>query len=102
MSSQTFTPLERTILAEVRPRALALRHINERYQGTADRLQVIAASLRAGQDRDSLEYAYAMTEEAYQYLTGRPLPSCSSSIDADLVERFSKLASDRLNAIYGD
>ena len=102
MSSQTFTPLERTILAEVRPRALALRHINERYQGTADRLQVIAASLRAGQDRDSLEYAYAMTEEAYQYLTGRPLPSCSSSIDADLVERFSKLASDRLDAMYGD
>ena len=102
MSSQTFTPLERTILAEVRPRALALRHINERYQGTADRLQVIAASLRAGRDRDSLEYAYAMTEEAYQYLTGRPLPSCSSSIDADLVERFSKLASDRLDAMYGD
>jgi hypothetical protein len=102
MSSQTFTPLEQNILAEVKPRANALRLINERYQGTADRLQVIAASLRGGWDRDSLDYAYAMTQEAYQYLTGRPLPSCSSSIDADLVERFSKLASHRLDAMYGD
>ena len=102
MSSHTFTTLEQNILAEVKPRAIALRQINERYQGTAERLQVIAASLRAGQDRDSLDYAYELTQEAYQYLTGLPLPSCSASIDADLVERFNKLASDRLNAMYGD
>lgn len=100
MSSQTFTPLEQNILAEVKPRANALRRINERYQGTADRLQVIAAFLRAGLDRDSLDYAYELTQETYQYLTGCPLPSCSSLIDADLVERYNTLASDRLDAMY--
>jgi len=77
MTSLSLTDEERLIAREVQPRAAELRHLTEAYENAATRLEVLAAFLKAGRGQPNMLYALALTDEAYEALTGLPLPAAS-------------------------
>lgn len=81
MTSLSLTDEERLIAGEIRPRAAKLRHLIEAYENTAIRLEVLAAFLKAGRGQPNMLYALALTDEAYEALTGLPLPASALEDD---------------------
>jgi len=96
MSSLTLTHEERAIAREIQPRAAALRLLVEANLGAAIRLEVLAAFLRAGRGQPNMLYALALTDEAYEALTGSPLPEDMDTLDRELIEEFRAIAVQRL------
>ena len=88
MSYLTLTDEERLIIRETQPRAAELRHLMSVYQNTAIRLEVLAAFLKAGRGQPNMLYALALTDEAYETLTGFPLPEGMTELDKEVIEQF--------------
>ena len=92
MSSLTLTDEERLIIRETQPRAAELRHLMSVYQNTAVRLEVLAAFLKAGRGQPTMMYALALTDEAYEALTGFPLPEGLTELEQEVIDRFRREA----------
>ena len=74
MSSLSLTKEERAIAKAIQPRAAELRHLTEAYENIATRLEVLATFLKARRGQPNMLYALALTDEAYEALTGQQLP----------------------------
>jgi hypothetical protein len=88
MSYLSLTEEEREIIQDTQPRVAELRHLMTVYQNTALRLEVLAAFLKAGRGQPNMLYALALTDEAYEALTGLPLPDAYTDLDQEMIEKF--------------